>query len=401
MTGLIVRLLAGWRLIRIRGRFSERLISQVALTGYRLWRIERHGDEFFGLITEDGYEFLSQLADTMGVTALTERRGGLPFRWRQIRRRPFLVVGLISAWLMVGYMTSHVWAITVVAPNLQPGAEATLIRAAEQSGLTIGASRQALDINRIRRIMLARLPQYSFIGIHLQGMVAVVSGMRFVGPPPKQLPQRLVSDARGRVTSVFIYMGLAKVAVGDYVNQGQTLIEGAVTDVPFARQSGSKTPTAQSVITPAKGKIMADVDYHVRVFQPYFSRRTMDTGRRFVQRFIQWNHQTVVSVPSLRSVPFLHYHTQRVEKPVSFGGVPLPVRMIELVYNEWTIRSIRLSRRRATQAARCRARWKMEQIAPKHDKPVSTRMRVRASKTGITVNLVWVVNRNIAAERVE
>lgn len=400
MTGLIIRLLLGWRLIRMRGRSSERLISQVALKGYRLWQVERRGDELFGLITEDGYEFLSPLAHTLGVTVLTVRRGGLPFRWRQIRRRPFLVAGLVTAWLIVGYMTSHVWAIAVAQPNLQPGAEVALIRAAEASGLRIGASRRALDMNRIRRTMLARLPQYSFIGIHIQGMVAVISGMRFVSRPPKRLPERLVADARGRVTSVFVYMGLAEVAVGDYVNKGQTLIAGVVTDVPFIAQPGSKRPTEQSVITPAKGKIMADVDYHVRVFQPYFSRRPMNTGRQFVQRFIQWNHQTVIMVPSLTSVPFVHYHTQRVEEPVLFGGVKLPVRMIKLVYNEWTIRSTRLSRRQATQAGRRRALLEMEHRAPKHDKPVSTRMRVRLSKTGVTVNLVWVVNRNIAAEPV-
>lgn len=397
MSGLLIRLLAGWRLIRVSGPASERLITQVIAQGYRLWNVQRRGDELSALLTEEGYAALDDLAKSLRLTVTSERQGGLPFRWSQMRLRPFLFVGFATAWLMVGYATSHVWAIKVGTFTVTPTAKMALIRAAEQSGLQVGVGASTLDIPQIRRTMLTHLPQYSWIGIRIEGMVAVIDGIRLVTPPPSHLPPRLVALRSGKVTAIFVYMGEPDVVPGERVHKGQSLISGVVSDISPNQPPGAKKPLEENVITPAQGEVMADVHYRVTMFQAFVRHVYKQTGRTFVERFIEFEPGSLLAVPGLTSMPFSDYNTRKIVKTVRFSGVDLPVRMIDLVYNERVIRAVRLSRRQAIRECRRRALDQLEHMVPKEGKRISDQVQVTFVKKGVRVTLNWVVNSNIAA----
>lgn len=397
MTGLLLRLFTGWRLIRLKGRQSERLISGVVSRGYRLWHVERQRDELWCLVTEEGYEALSSLASEFAIEIATERRGGLPFRWRQFRSRPFLAVGLASAWLLVWYMTSHIWAIQVVAPQATPATQAELIAAAARSGLRIGAGTNRLDIPQIRRTMLSSLPQYSWIGIHTRGMVAVIDAVRFVERPSNHLPARLVASSAGRVTEVYVYMGTADVGRDELVQKGQTLISGVVIDAPPIQPKGAKKPVEESVLTPAEGQVLADVTYRVHLFQPLKESRQIATGHSFVQYFLEFGRSYVMTIPLMSPMPFKHYDIQKIVRPIRFAGIELPVEVVQLVYNEKVIHTVSLSAHDAIRQGRQRALAEMEKKIPKDGKPVRQSLKVAAEKTGVWVTLTRVINHNIAA----
>ncbi len=394
MSGVLVRLFGGWRVVRIRGRKAERLLSQLAERGFRIWRVARRRDELHCLVTEEGYETLASLAEEMGVEVLSLRQGGLPFRWQQVRRRPFLLVGLASAWALVLYATSHIWAIEVVVPRLPAPAREQLVRAAETAGLRVGSTRSRLDIASIRRTMLAELPEYSWIGLHTHGMVAIIDAIRLVNRPPDHLPPRLIATANGTVTAVYVYMGAADVSRGETVHKGQTLISGVVSgELP----GGGEKPQEESVVTPAEGQVMADVTYREKIFQPFKNEHQVETGRVFVRRFLEWNRSQVTEIPNLMPMSFTHYRETKVVTPVRFAGITLPVRFIEMVYNETVIKTVPLSAKGAVQLGRDRALEALARTVPAGGQRVSQSIAVSPQRRGVWITATWVINRNIAA----
>ncbi|MCL5116856.1 MAG: sporulation protein YqfD [Firmicutes bacterium] len=396
MTGILIRLFGGWRLVRVRGRQAEQLISALTVRGYRMWKVRRYGDELEGLLTQAGYDVLAVLAEELGTEVRSLRQGGLPFRWRQVKGRPFLLAGLATAWLMVLYMTSHIWAIEVVVPNLSIAQQERLIHTAEVSGLRVGASRSHLNIPHIRRLMLQDLPEYSWIGIHTQGMVAFIDAVKLVNRPPNHLPTKLVATASGKVTAVYVYMGAAEVLPGETVQRGQTLISGVVSGELPIQPEGAKKPMEESVVTPAEGQVMADVTYRVKLFQPLRERRLVTTGRVYVERFLELDQSAVVTIPSLGAMPFQRYQVQKNVEAIGFAGVDLPVRLIQIVYNEEVEHTVPLTLKSAAERGRQRALQAMRKRVPRDGVRVARSERIAAAKGGVWVTLTWVMNRNIA-----
>lgn len=394
MSGLLVRLFGGWRIVRIQGPRAERLISALANHGYRMWRIERHRDELEGMVTQTGYEVLIALAKEAGVEVVTVRRGGLPFRWRQMRRRPFLFAGLVTALLMVWYATGHIWVVEVAIPNMPPAQQEQLLQNAEAAGLRVGASR-SIDIHAVRRHMLQTLPGYSWIGLHTDGVVAVIDGIRIVKRPDDYLPPKLVANANGKVTSIFVYIGSAEVMPGEEVRRGQTLITGVVTGEPPGQEE-AKDKKEESVVTPAEGEVLANVNYQVKVFQPFRKEVGRPTGKVYVQRFLEFDRRSIVEIPHLTPLPFRYYDVQKKVQTVRFAGVDLPVRIIEMVYNEKVIKSVPLKFKAAARLAQERAAAEIRQEVPKGSIRVRQSEKLVQTKGGLWVTLTWVMNRNIA-----
>lgn len=397
MSHILIRLFSGWRWIRIQGRHSERLITELIGQGYPLWRIQRVPDGLRALVTEPGYEAICLLAEKYHLTIRSERRGGLPFRWQQLKLRPFLVVGLAFACSVVIYGTSHVWAISVTAPGLSESQRVELIKQAEASGLTIGSSRNRLDLARIRRLMVSRMPEYSWVGIHIEGMVAQIDAVHFVARPADHLPPRLVATHDGKVTSIAVYMGDPEVLVGEEVKRGQTLISGVVTGNLPIQPNDAKKPVEDSVVTPAEGEVMADVTYRVKRFQPFSERRWETDGHHRQALAVVLDRQKTIELPMLRSLPYQHYDVQRTIESVRFAGIELPVQIIRIVYNEKVSRMVRLTRQAALQVDKEACLQELAKKTSSAGTRVRQKTAVQWTPSGVWVEMTSVVNQNIAA----
>jgi similar to stage IV sporulation protein len=396
MSEWLWRQIGGWRRLHISGDHLEFVVAQVIAQGFRLWHIQRRGTEFECVVTEGGYECLTHLAGERGFAVQTVRQGGIPFRWLQIRVRPFLLVGLVTAIAMAFYATTHIWVVQVTDPALSTPAKTGVVQAVADAGLRIGVSRWSLDIPAIRQRALQQLPEYSWLGIHVRGVVASVDGVRFVKPPPPHLSDRLVASQSGRVTAVSVYMGEPEVHAGAIVVKGQTLIAGVVSEEPLKNPDNVQSTKTRRVVTPAEGIVLADVIYRVRVFQPLVERTWQVTDEAVVRRYIEFGDGEMVTIWGEASVPFTHYTMQKIVRPMRFARVEWPVRMVELVYNKRVSRMMRLSRRQAVRRARERALQDVRKIVPKGAARVQDQVRVALAPKGVRVDVTWVVNQNIA-----
>lgn len=397
MNGSLVRALRGWRKIRVRGRRGERLFSDVARHGYRIWRIERvNADQLTAYVTEDGFFFVKKVADERDIVVDSLEQGGMPVRWNQMKSRPFMGVGFLTSLLLIWYATSHVWAVQVGTSNLAVGSERQLIAVAERSGIRVGASRSALNIPVIRQHMLQQLPHYAWIGIHVKGMVVVIDVVRLVERPHNHLAPKLVASDSGTVTAVYVYMGEPEVAVGERVTKGQTLISGVVTGTPPRSTTAQPHESEDSVTTPAEGEVYADVTYRSRVFQPFRERVLVPSGKHYIQRFVSFDQGKQYALPTLSEMPYRYYAVSTTDTALRFSGVKLPIRIIRMVYNEEVPRTIRLQGKAALAEGMRSAVASMKRRVPPDAKQVRQNVVVKRGKDGLWITLTWVMNRNIA-----
>ncbi|MCY0879135.1 MAG: sporulation protein YqfD [Firmicutes bacterium] len=396
MKGYLVRILGGWRQVRLRGQQLERLVEYFLDDGFEMWQLTRDREGFSAQVTERGYQALVARAADLGIDVVTVRAGGLPMRWREVRRRPFLLAGLLTWWLMVSYAMSHVWVVNVDAPGLSSSEAQALVSAARRAGLTVGVLRNHLDIPQVRRRMLNQLPQFSWIGVRLKGMVAMIEAVPLVVRPPDHLPSRLVASKSGRVTAVDVYMGASEVAPGEFVKAGQTLIQGVIiAKPPGAGDETGEAPEAH-VLTPAEGQVMADVTYRVSVAQPLVQREEERTGRIFIRHFVVFDQNAIWPVPTLSAVPFRAYAEEKIREPLRFAGVDLPIELISVVYNEIVAKSVQLTPRQARMLAEARALEEMRRMVPRDATRVRQSVTVESGKQGVRATMVWVMNENIA-----
>ncbi|MCL4318664.1 MAG: sporulation protein YqfD [Firmicutes bacterium] len=387
MIDFLYRLLWGWVEVTISGRHPERVISQLALSGQRLWAVKKKGDR---------YHFIAPLTSVavLRVTLRHQhchihfgRRGGIPFMWREFISRPFLGVGALSAVLLIFFTTSRIWIIDVPGTTISPQAKTQLIQAAVAAGIRPGTPHWVMRLRQSRLLMERALPQYAFIGLSVQGVLVRIHVVPLVAKPPNAVPHKIVAAHSGTVTNMLIYMGDPEVGAGDFVRKGQTLISGAVQAPLLARPD--------RIETAAKGEVFADVRYHVVVTQPYRVMKSRITGVQFIQRLIQVAGNAPVLIQGYGQVPFHFYHTQKIVHPLVWQGVNLPVETTKIVYNKIERRCVTLTKEQALMQARALAARRLQHMVRQGIK-LKRQEHVHWSKNGVSVQLIWVVNQNIA-----
>lgn len=396
MSDFIVRLFAGWIKVQAQGDDAQPLVTFLVSTGFRLWSLQP---------TEAGYTFYTTLSAMSPIRAYMAehslevhilQQGGAPIEWNKSRRRPFLWVGLLTAIVLVVYVTSRIWVIDASTPGLSLEARQQLVTVAEDAGLGLGTVRSQIDLPKIRAIVAKQLPQYSWIGISLHGMVAIIQVVPLVSRPQLHIYSRIVASAPGQVTRILVYMGDPEVVVGDRVKAGQTLIQGAVT-APIPLPEGSeKKPGQDTIVTPAEGEVWANVTHRVTVFQPLRQSISYPTGKRYMRKFIWIQDAAPWQYWGWQPVPFHHYVEKKEIYLLRWEGVNLPVKVLKIVYNETKTKVRRLQPGQAVAEATQRATSEMTRKVAALGPVVQKSRQIRRTQNGVWVSIVWVVNQNIA-----
>lgn len=97
-------------------------------------------------------------------------------------------------------------------------------------GIHAGVARGSVDPELLALEMRALSPEYSFIGVRLQGVRLLLEASKENAAPETfdiDDPRDLVASCAGVVVSVNVRAGEACVKAGDTVVKGQTLIRGA------------------------------------------------------------------------------------------------------------------------------------------------------------------------------
>ncbi len=344
----LLAFLRGWVLVEVRSADVPQLLSRLAAAGLSAagvrWRPE--GAEW--RMTVPAARQLHSAARGLRVRVHFGRRGGWPAVWHRMRTRPGLWLGVAMALSLVGYAAPRVWVVAVVGTT--PVMAARVLSAADAAGLSAGVPRDTLPLARLESRIAQHVPGVAWVGIRVEGALAVVSLHRFYGRAPHAGPVRLLVAARAaRIVRIHAYLGEVLVADGEAVGRGAPLIRSWT--LATGQQGG------------VGGEVIGQFGLAGTGFQSLTLDRRRQTGRRMVRSYVALSGD-VVQWSGFGPVPPAWQATVQ-SAPLVWFGIHLPGAWVRVVYTEEAVVPVRLSPHAALARAReqaARAFWR--QIQP-------------------------------------
>lgn len=244
---------------------------------------------------------------------IVERRG-LPFLGQRLLHRKAFLLGSVLFVCIIYGLSATVWRIDIVGVT-DHESQMEIRNAARSVGLFVGQRTSKLtDLATMQRAILAKTPNFVWIGLHQQGSVSQIQAIPKVEGVKKipEVPQNIVADRPGVVQTVTVTRGRAVIKAPTYVKPGQVLISGILSE-------GEPN-------VPAAGRVMAEVWYQSQVNVPLHVSHSGLTGKFITRTYIQ------MAGARFRIWGFQEPHFSDVYQRESvthwqFGHIPLPIQL--------------------------------------------------------------------------
>ena len=216
--------------LRVEGLMLERLIERAVGEGAKFRAVRREGSRT--IICEadpESARILIALCEKFSISCEVISRRGKDAMIRRLKQRVTLLAGILAGLIAVSMFLSRVWLIDV---ELTDGAAADvrpIETALSRLGIYPGMAKSDIDPKLLEAAIAASSPDFSFIGVKLEGVRLLVEASPAVPSPElyELLGGRdLVAACDGVVESVSVLSGVACVQPGDTVVRGQVLIRG-------------------------------------------------------------------------------------------------------------------------------------------------------------------------------
>ena len=301
--------------LRVEGLMLERLIQRAVSENARFRRISRDGPRAMRFETDpQSAEILRKLCERFSLSFQEIERRGQDAMLRRLRRRGTLLAGMLTGLFVFTMFFSRVWMIDIEAAGGR-AFDAAPVRAALSSlGVRPGMSRKAVDAGLLADALSASAPEFSFVGVRLQGVRLLVEVSSSVPPPELYAVDHgrdLIALRDGVVESVNVLSGAACVQPGDTVLRGQVLIRG---DERITKEE------TRSVA--ALGSVIARTWHEGAASLPLKKTETIRTGRTGTSSEIRLLN---LSWPLSQGETFAAQETQTELLPI--GGLFLPLQI--------------------------------------------------------------------------
>ena len=274
-------------------------------------------------IQQSSYPALKQLCVSGGEKLYIKRKSGIRMITKQISSRPVLMLGLVTLMMLAIWMPTSVLFVGVDGNLSVP--ENQILEAAENCGISFGASRREVRSEKMKNALLAELPQLQWAGINTYGCTAQISVRERAVPETTSWKQEITGIAASRdgyILSCTVTRGTGLVQPGNSVKEGQMLIS-AYTDCGLCIRA-----------EPAEGEVIAQTNRGLTSITPIEYVKTVDTGsvKRKVsllirkKRIFLWKDSGIWDTTCGRM-----YEEYYVTLP---GGFQLPVALCVEVYTD-------------------------------------------------------------------
>jgi len=242
------------------GAMPESVLNACAVCGIFLWDVES--------IDSCTLRFCAGAGDVKQIEAICARcmcevrriNCGKSERRRQgLRRRRLLLLLLLAAALLLLISSLFVWDIRVEGEETL--SEGELLRALEDCGLYEGCFRYGLSSDRLRSLVMEKLPKIAWLSVNISGsraQVRVLERLESVQIYDENEPVNIVADKTGIIDKMYVLNGEATASPGQAVTEGELLVSGR----PLSIAGGSRSLRA-------KAQIWADTGYELCAVSPH------------------------------------------------------------------------------------------------------------------------------------
>lgn len=216
--------------IRITGDRARGLLSAAVRSGIRLSHIHCVGGGYQASLAGHEWPRLSALAQQGGWTVETVARSGPGMLWERIGRRPGLTAGVAVFFLLQNLLSGYVWNIDFSA--LEAGERESFRTVLASQGIWEGARLTQEQLLSAQNALTGQLNTQGWISLNfLDGRLVLERTARDVQSIRQESqPGALYAAAAGEVVAIELSGGFSSVEVGQYVSQGQLLVNGQKAD---------------------------------------------------------------------------------------------------------------------------------------------------------------------------
>ena len=256
---------AGVMEVELTSAEPETALEVINAAGIEISQIRRVGELvcLFRISRKD-YPYLAAICQKRGETLSVIHKSGIFWTGKALLGRPVLLGGLACFLIAAVFVPTRVLFVRVEG-NLHVPTE-LILSAAEECGITFGASRREVRSEKVKNALLSAVPQLQWAGVNTHGCLAVIH-VRERTEGEKRAEENMVSsivaDRDGFVLSGTVSRGTGLFSEGQAVREGQVLISG-YTDCGLCIQ-----------VTKAEGEIVAQTNRLLEAVMPsYMISRT-------------------------------------------------------------------------------------------------------------------------------
>lgn len=178
-------------------------------------------------VSRADYPLLRQIVKDLGGNIHALHNRGLRDHCRRILKRPLIVItaGLLS--LLTVFLPTRVFFISVEGNSQLPANY--ILQEAVSAGVSFGVSREALRNEKVKNVLLQRIPQLQWAGINTQGCTATIHVKERSAAEKEKAKSgiaSIIASRDGILLSCNILKGRGICTVGQAVKEGDVLVSG-------------------------------------------------------------------------------------------------------------------------------------------------------------------------------
>ena len=220
----------GYLILELCGVSKERFVNLCKNKEIEILHIFLINETWYCKIKCSDYKKVRTFLAKTGCRIKIKEKRGLPFRWKQIKKRKGMLIGCILFFLIVTQCSGRIWHISVDGGFLHTREQ--MMRVLEEELMVYGGvpgnqvdcfeieKRLRLDYNEIGWISVEKRGCRLYVRLNESTMPEQVERL--------ETPSHIIAQQDGVVKRMEVLSGIPMVKTGDMVKKGDILISGIV-----------------------------------------------------------------------------------------------------------------------------------------------------------------------------
>lgn len=360
MTFNLFNYITGTVTLKVSGPMPEKFMNLCMTHKKSLLSISKQDESFTVIIRLSDFFSIRPLVRQSKNHVQVIGYAGLPFVFREIKKRKMLVVGGVIFVILINVLMSYIWFVDIV--GMKSVSTQQIKNVLYQEGLKPGRLKEGIDPKKIENQILLSIPEVAWVSVDFTGTRAVVEIVEKTMPKAiDKAPAHIIAAKDGIITEIIVLAGENVVKKGDTVKKGDVLIKGVSYD---GKAMLANQTAAEPQLIRANGIVTARVWYEgygeTKLVQAVHER----TGQQQIGIKMRVGERTIVLKEALMGPNQLFEIEEVNKKLLSWRNSDIVVESIVSTYYEVSVKPVHLSVEEAREQGKAKALEEVQTLIP-------------------------------------
>jgi len=328
----------GYVTISVMGTQPELFFQKCIEHDILVWNIQKTADNSCkGNIRLQDIQTMRKLKRETPYQIKFTYKKGLPFLVKKILRKKEIIYALLISLTVIFLLSNILWKVTITGVSKEM--EEKINEQLNIYGIHPGSWLFSIDSpGHIQQQLLNDLPELLWVGIDQKGTTFVIEGVEKVIVKKEDIPgpRNLVATKKGVIQSMFVSEGVPIVSVNDYVEPGDLLVSGVISQ--DEKNENDDESDNEKELVAADGQVIAQTWYEISVNIPLTTSIELLTGQQEHKYHLHVG-QMKFPIWGFGDPDYENTHLETTENRLKFLKWELPISIVkstlsEKVYNK-------------------------------------------------------------------